>query len=328
MPAQLVAQQPIAGAGIVVASISYRMIERPAEAPGSFAASSEADLQFLAITTIDGVTNTAALVQPRGRTVADTTLLIHVHGSGGNYYGLPHGAQLMPLGEAGYASLSINTRQHDQAVNTDNFLEVRNDLHAATVVARSLGYQRIVLHGQSVGTAQVMYYAATDWSADLKGMILTGPFANLPWKTQMVLVHDDPLYRQLYQEALAAVQSGHPEAILPTEMPYPVGGRNLSPVTAQHFLTYRWQYGASASSVEWIKRVPGPILIVRDASDQTILPFEPQELYAAATDNGALSTDVESVLIPDSNSANGHQFPNTISELNELTLKWLRERGL
>jgi pimeloyl-ACP methyl ester carboxylesterase len=193
-------------------------------------------------------------------------------------------------------------------------------------VARALGYRGIVLHGQSLGTSQVLYYAATDWNPDIKGIVLTGPFANLPWKTQFVLVHDDPTYRQLYREALDAVRSGHADAVLPTQMPYLEG--RTSPVTAQHFLTYRWSYEAAASSVEWIRRVPTSILLVRDANDQTILPFEPHQLYASATEYGALPRDVENVLIPDSNPANGHGFPNTIAELNDVTVKWLQRHGL
>jgi pimeloyl-ACP methyl ester carboxylesterase len=310
----------------IAAAISYQVIERPAALPDRFVAPSGIELQFLAITTIDGVTNTAALVQPRGRAIEDTTLLIHVHGSGGNFHGLPHGAQLMPLADQGYAGLAINTRQHDEAMNTDNFFAVRHDLAAAVAVARALGYRRVVLRGHSLGTVQVLYHAATEWSADITGVILTGPFADLPWKTQIILVHDEVLYRQLADEALAAVHAGQPEAVLTTEMPYTRGHR--SAVTAQHFLTYRWHEEAAASSVEWIERVPVPILLVRDGNDQVILPFELHQLHAAAIGPGALSPDVESVLIPDAHPDDGHRFPNTIPELNDVMVQWLDRHGL
>jgi pimeloyl-ACP methyl ester carboxylesterase len=211
-------------------------------------------------------------------------------------------------------------------MNTDHFFEVRNDLAAAVAVARSLGYRRLALRGQSLGTLHVLYYAATDWGQDLKAVILTAPFADLPWKTRMVLVHDEALYRQLFQEALAAVRSGHPEAVLRTQMPYLRG--QPSPVTAQHFLTYRWQGEAAASGLEWIKRVPVPLLLVRDASDQIILPFELHELHAAAVEPVALSPDVEIALIPDSHPEDGHRFANTIPELNDVMVGWLARHGL
>lgn len=310
---------------VTVAAISYRFTGRPVHIPDDIVAPAGVDLKFVLVTAIDGVTNAAALIQPRASVPRDTTIIVHVHGSGGNYYGLPHGRQVMPLALRGFAGLAINTRQHDDAVNTDSFMDVRNDLAAAIGVVRALGYRRIILHGQSLGTVQVLYYAATDWSPDLKGVILTGPFANLPWKTEVVLVHDEPLYKQLYQEALAAVRAGRPDAVLETGMPYIQ--ERVSRVTAQHFLTYRWRHMAPAVSIDWIKRVIVPILLVRDGSDQIILPFEPAELYAAATAEGALSPDVESVVIPDANPANGHGFPNTIPELNETTVTWLQRHG-
>ena len=320
------AQTAPAEGGTVVASVAYRAIDRPADAPADFTAPDGVSMRFVSITAIDGTTNTAAVIQPRDAQPQSTPLLIHVHGSGGSLYEVT-GAQLgLALAQRGYASLTINTRQHDAAVNTDNFFDVRNDIAAAVLVARALGYQTLVLHGHSLGTSQVLYYAATDWSPDIKGLVLTGPFANLPWKTQYILVHDDPVYQKLYQEALEAVRSGHPEAVLPDPMPY-LGGA-MSPVTAQHFLTYRWQPEAANVSVDWIRRVKVPLLLVRDSQDQTILPFEPNWLYSAATGYGALAPDVENVLVPDSSPGNGHTFPNTIPQLTDVVASWLGKHGI
>jgi hypothetical protein len=109
-------------------------------------------------------------------------------------------------------------------------------------------------------------------------------------------------------------------------MPY-LGGAS-SPVTAQHFLTYRWQPEAADVSVDWIRRVKVPMLLARDSQDQTILPFEPDWLYSAATGYGALSPDVENVLVPDSSPGNGHTFPNTIPQLTEVVASWLGKHGL
>jgi pimeloyl-ACP methyl ester carboxylesterase len=311
---------------ITVAAISYVSVSRPPAAADNFTAPDGASLQFYAITTIDAVTNDAAVVMPRGRQPQSTTMVIHVHGSGGNLYAVT-GAQLaMQLVPHGYASMTINTRQHDDAINTDNFFDIRNDICAAVNVARSLGYRQIVLHGHSLGTLQVLYYSATDWSTDIKGIVLTGPFANLPWKSQVIIINNDPVYRKLYEDALEAVHSGHPDAILPDRMPY-LGG-TTTPVTAQHFLSYRWQYEAASVSVDWIRRVTIPILLVRDSQDQTVLAFEPVWLYSAATSYGGLSPDVENVVVADSSSGNGHSFPNTIPQLTDLLVDWLQKRSL
>lgn len=315
-----------ASGSTTAASISYQPIPRPSNAPDSFTAPAGASLQFYSITTIDGVTTVAAIVSPQGSQPKDTTMVIHVHGSGGNLYEVT-GAQLaIQLVQHGYANMTINTRQHDDGINMDNFFDVRNDIYAATSVARSMGYQRIVVHGHSLGTSQVLYYAATDWSPDIKGIVLTGPFADLPWKSQLIVVNNEPVYRQLYQEALDAVHSGHPDAVLPDPMPY-LGG-TTTPVTAQHFLTYRWQYESAAVSTDWIRRVTVPILLVRDGQDQTVLSFEPVWLCASATSYGALSQDIENDVVQDSSSGNGHNFPNTIPQLTDLVLSWLQKRGL
>jgi alpha-beta hydrolase superfamily lysophospholipase len=322
------AQATTADRNTIVASISYRPIERPANAAPDFTTPENADLQFYSITTFDRVSNDAAVVTPHGGQPQNTTMVIHVHGGGGNLYGTTEAQLALQLVQHGYASMAVNTRSHDDALNTDNSFDIRNDIVAVTSVARSMGYQRIVLHGQSSGTLQVLYYAATDWSPDIKGIVLTGPFANLPWKSEVILINNDPLYHKLYNEALDAVHSGHPDALLPDAMPYPIGGRTSTPVAAQHFLTYRWQYAAPSVSTDWIRRVTVPVLLVRNSQDQTILPFEPVWLYSAGTSYGALSQDIENQVLQDSSPGNGHAFPSTIPQLAELVLGWLQNRGL
>jgi hypothetical protein len=70
------------------------------------------------------------------------------------------------------------------------------------------------------------------------------------------------------------------------------------------------------------------MLLVRDSQDQTILPFEPNWLYSAATGYGALAPDVENVLVPDSSPGNGHTFPNTIPQLTDVVASWLGKHGI
>ena len=77
--------------------------------------------------------------------------------------------------------LGINTRQSGARINTENFLEVRRDIEAAVYTARALGYRTIILHGHSLGNIQILYYAANNWEPDIKAVVLSGMFANLPW---------------------------------------------------------------------------------------------------------------------------------------------------
>src|SRR5262249_59915958 len=167
----------------VAASIAYEETPRPGGLPDDMQPLPGAGLRFLSISAIDGFRIAAALWQPLAKPAATTTLLVQVHGSGGNFASVQLRATARALSARGYAALSISTRQHDEHVNTDNFFEVRRDIEAAVATVKALGYQSIVLHGRSLGTVQVQYYAATDWDPAIKAVILTGAFGKLPWKS-------------------------------------------------------------------------------------------------------------------------------------------------
>jgi pimeloyl-ACP methyl ester carboxylesterase len=81
-------------------------------------------------------------------------------------------------------------------VNTDNFVEIRRDIEAAVYSARVLGYRRLVLYGHSLGSIQILYYAANNWDGDIKAVILSGMFGNLPWKSRHTLVADEEKFRR------------------------------------------------------------------------------------------------------------------------------------
>jgi hypothetical protein len=52
----------------------------------------------------------------------------------------------------GYAELGINPRQSGARINTENFLNVRQDIEAAVYTAQVLRYRAIVLHGTTWAT--------------------------------------------------------------------------------------------------------------------------------------------------------------------------------
>jgi hypothetical protein len=152
-----------AGAAQIAASIEYETITRPADLPDDMQPLPGASLRFLSIKAIDGFKVQAALWQPEDKSPTDTTMIVGVHGSGGNLASLPLRAIARGLSARGYAALSVSTRQHDEHVNTDNFFDVRRDIEAALATVKALGYRSIALHGHSLGTVQVEFYAATDW---------------------------------------------------------------------------------------------------------------------------------------------------------------------
>lgn len=321
----------------IAASVEYDFISRPAGLSDDFRPSEGASLKFLAIKALDGSPIEAALWQPNGKEPVATTLVVMVHGSGGSYRRAPASALGPRLATKGYATLAINTRQHDDKVNTDNFLDVRRDIEAAVQVGRALGYRKLVLQGHSLGSVQVQFFAATNWDQDIKAVVLLGAFGNLPWKTRNILVQDEQRFRELVEASMKSLRDGTLDQVLPVKMRFsiPVSATTASagpdvPVTGQHFLTYRWDKTSIADSTFWIHRIPRPILMVRDQSDGVILPFEPYMLVSAAHSEGSLATSIDYVLLPNSSppSLRGHSFGGNEQPLTEVITKWLADRQL
>jgi pimeloyl-ACP methyl ester carboxylesterase len=309
------------------AGIEYEVVARPADVPAEYDAPAGVGLRFLAIKTIDDSRVEAALWQPANRPVNATPLVITVHGSGGTFHGNPNGFLSKGLAARGYAVLGINTRQSAKRVNTDNFLEVRRDLEAAVYTARALGYRTLVLHGHSLGNIQVQFYAAANWEKDIKAVVLTGTFGSLPWKSRHLLVQDEQNWKQLLDTAMQALREGKDDQVMPVQM-FWIGGEKV-PMTGRHFLTYRAENSSVADGTYWIRRVPYPILLVRDEGDSIIQPFEPYMLMSAATTPGSLVPSIKYVTLL--NKARGpaeHTFSTNRELLVEAVAAWLGEQGL
>jgi len=310
------------------ASIEYDFIDRPANLPEAFNASSGATPRFLAIKAIDGFRVDAALWQPLDKPVAATTLIVGVHGSGGNFSGAPIGSISPLLAAKGYGVLTISTRQHDKLINTDNIVEVRRDIEAAVYTARALGYTTLVLYGHSLGNIQVQYYAANNWEHDIKAVVLSGMFGNLPWKSRNVLVQNEEAFHALSEAALKSLREGQERETLSLQMRRTEGVQE--PLTGQHFLSYRTEASSTADGTYWIKRIPRPVLMVRDAADAVIAPFEPYMLLSAATSTGSLVPSIKYVLVPNSKGPNprGHQFLDNFGPLTDTITAWLAGQRL
>ena len=319
---------PVAEAAQSAASIEFDAVPRPAGLPEDMQPLPGASLKFLSIKAIDGFKVDAALWQPDGVQPDRTAILVQVHGSGSNLAELPLRAIARALSSKGYAALSISTRQHDTNINTDNFFDVRKDIEAAVATAKALGYTSIVLEGHSLGTIQVEYYAATNWDPAIKAVVLTGPFGKLPWKSRNIIIQDDDTYKELGVAARNATVAGKAADILPMTMPY-LNGRQ-TPVTAQHFLTYRDEHSSAADGTYWIPRIPHPILMLRDQADGIVLPFEPYMLLSAAHGEGSLVQGITYEVVPDTHPTGpaGHTFTDNTQPLVDRVSAWLAKQRL
>lgn len=99
-------------------------------------------------------------------------------------------------------------------------------------------------------------------------------------------------------------------------------------VTPQHVLTYRLEQSSTADGTYWIRRVPYPVLMVRDQSDGVILPFEPYMLLSAATAEGSLVPSIKYVVLPDAKpvSLQNHYLVENVQPLIDTVCGWLAEQ--
>jgi fermentation-respiration switch protein FrsA (DUF1100 family) len=103
-----------------------------------------------------------------------------------------------------------------------------------------------------------------------------------------------------------------------------------TPVTAQHFLTYRDEQTSAADGTYWISRIPRPILILRDEADGVVLPFELYMLLSAARAEGSHVPSIKYVLVPNHRppSREGHQLADNTAALIDAVWGWLAEQHL
>jgi pimeloyl-ACP methyl ester carboxylesterase len=228
----------------------------------------------------------------------------------------------------GFAALAINTRQHDEKRNTDNFFESSRDIGAAVQTAKALGYHSIVLQGHSLGTLQVLFYVATNWDRDIKAVVQLSPLGDLPWRSRYLQIQDEDKFWALSEAALKSLREGKEQEIMPLRMRRTA--TQDEPLTGEHFLTYRTEVSAGADGPYWIRRVPRPILMVRDAGDTIIPPFEPYTLLSSATSPGSLVPIIKFVVLPDAKGANsgGHFFADNGKPLSDIITKWLADQHL
>ena len=317
---------PAASQPHVAAGIAFEETPRPEGLPDDMQPLPGVGLRFLSISAIDGFRIAAALWQPMAKP-AETTLLVQVHGSGGNLASLQLRATARALSARGFAALSISTRQHDEHVNTDNFFEVRRDIEAAVATAKALGYGAVVLQGHSLGTAQVAFYAATDWDPAIRGVILTGAIAKLPWKARHILIQDEGAYRTLAQSARRRARrpAGGDAADADALDRGPAGSGDGA---AFSDLPRRSRERRRHDLLDRAHPAPDPAGAGCSRQRRAAV----RALYAPerGARRGSLVPAIRYVLLPNPRppSLEGHIFADNTGPLAEAIASWLAERGL
>lgn len=200
-------------------------------------------LTLVSLDTPDGGTVDVALSPPD--LPAPRTALIHLHGKGSNFYGVP-GRLLAPTWVVpDLVHLAVNMRCHDLGYTrtditspdfTAGLVPVAggwwedlaagiDDVTAAVAYARGLGCRRIFLVGHSSGGFYATQYAAR--VGDVAGLILLSPLTSN--KTALPVWFPDEAQLDLaLEQAREAVSAGRGHEIIPLP---------------------RWYYGISAASL-------------------------------------------------------------------------------
>jgi pimeloyl-ACP methyl ester carboxylesterase len=283
-------------------------------------------VRFLKFTTIDGIVLNGALWEPQDR--KPNVAILVVPGTNGNYTG-PGQKPVVSfissgLASKGFAVLVTNNRGSDQNDWKDNAFDIPKDLNAGVSILKSLGYNKIVLLGNSLGGQHVVYYEAVIRDPAVKALVLAGSTASNPWRTEDgILNHlkpaDPGLYGRLYKSAKDLMAQGKPNAVLPQQMPFTPWLRStLVSVSALNFMSYYSPEGIVTTTL--IRQVPVPILMVRDQADAQHRSFEAQWLLGNATALGSQVPNAKFVLLPNTDppSAGAHTF-----DLSKNGQKWL-----
>ena len=108
------------------------------------------------------------------------TLLIIVHGMGGNFYRSELKKEwLRACDRFGFDAFTFNNRGSDRDVAFERFSDCVADLDGALAAGRALGYRRFVLLGHSTGCQKITLYQARRQNPAVRALVLASPADDL-----------------------------------------------------------------------------------------------------------------------------------------------------
>lgn len=298
---------------------------------GSFAAAGRLDAapgpqatpvvtQLVRVQTADGVPLDGALYTPDAAERRGVGVLL-LHGVGGRFYGQFERFLGKDLAAAGYQTLAINMRSHDQGYVRSRFPDSAQDVRAALDLLAAQGSSQVFLVGHSLGTITAAYYAGLADDPRVVALGLYSPIDDLPY-IQREYQQGPADYDAWVDRTRDLVARGDGDTMVLAP-----GGITGAPrrMTAGTWLSWRGP-DAETVPVRWIRNVRVPLLLAYGENDWTDGPAgrrhfreDSEAIYEAAT--AAPSRVMRE--IPGDHYYTGHE-----DELLAFTLGWLREHGL
>lgn len=151
----------------------------------------------------------------KGAGRAAHAVVVHLHGTWGNFYGNPfidHFADFYP--RRGYSFMTVNTRGHDEGSISERFENCLSDIQTWLEFAARLGYRRVILQGHSLGALEAVYYLTSSQSLNrVQALILLSPFDIIAFYCSGdITVRQDRLVK------VKAIASTDPNALVPKDV--------------------------------------------------------------------------------------------------------------
>jgi pimeloyl-ACP methyl ester carboxylesterase len=270
---------------------------------------SACSVEQVALNTKDGVLLNGVLYQPEAKQRATAAILL-VHGFGGNFYNEYFPLLAQQAAEQGYASLALNMRDHDAGPKVSDFADNETDIATGVAYLRKLGYSKVVLLGQSMGTNRVLYYRAVAGDPGIVGIVLiSGPGNLFQWN---VWQFGQKKAQATVEEAVAMQAAGQENQLIVIDL----GPLGKALYTPRYLLSLR---GPKARSDPYqnIQKATNPILIVQGKADRLIEPDIGERLRRAAPQ----SAKVDLIYLEGAD----HTFKKQEALLAERILAWLKE---
>ena len=266
-------------------------------------------VELVNLQTADGVWLSGALRQPRS-TQAKAAVMM-VHGYSGNFYSGIMAFLPEALALRGFATLTLNMRDHDRGPKNSLFEENLKDIAAGVDELARRQYKALFLYGHSMGSNRVLYYQATTKDPRIIGIILTGPPGNLfQWnvKTFGLEAATQVLHRA---QELKADGKGNEWMLID------LGPLGKALYTANHLVSLRGPETRSDPFTN-IARTSRPILIAHGLADRLADPEVADQLKKNAT--AGRQVGVTKIAGAD------HGFRGHQEELVEVICQWLLQQ--
>jgi pimeloyl-ACP methyl ester carboxylesterase len=225
--------------------------------------------ELVRITTADQTPLIGMLFEPEPTPLDH--LVIHLHGSLGNFYGNPfidYFARFYPA--RGVAFLSVNNRGHDLGGITERFEDCLLDIESWLQFARKKGYKRVLLQGHSLGALKATYYilSSTTTPLQIDGLILLSPFDLIAFYSK-----NDISTRSRRLEFARAVAVQNPDTILPLTFwdYWPISAGTFINLVGHGTVADLFPF-RNHSSGSIVKRIQMPIFVAIGSDDFAAYP--------------------------------------------------------